>query len=55
MDATREAVSDAIEEHHRAGRCVYVTDDDGDICEFSPDKKVRKLSKEEIQCLLTPE
>jgi hypothetical protein len=55
MEAVREAVSEAVEKHHRAGLPVYVTDEDGDICEFSPDKKMRKLSKEEIEQILSAE
>jgi hypothetical protein len=51
MDAVKQAVSEAVEEHLSAGNPVYFTDDEGDICELSPDRKIRKLTREEVDHL----
>jgi hypothetical protein len=32
---------------------VYFTDDEGDICELSPDRKIRKLIREEVDQLIS--
>jgi hypothetical protein len=53
MDAVKQATSAAVEEHLRAGNSVYFTDDEGDICELSPDRKIRKLSAEEVDQLIS--
>jgi hypothetical protein len=53
MDAVKQATSAAVEEHLRAGNPVYFTDDEGDICELSPDRKIRKLSAEEVDQLIS--
>ena len=53
MEAIREAVANAVEEHHRAGRPVYVTDCEGAIGAFLPDSALRKLSNEEIEQLMS--
>jgi hypothetical protein len=52
-DAIKRAISEAVEGHLRAGNPVYFTDDEGDICELSPDKKIRKLSAEEIEQIIS--
>ena len=53
METIREVVTNAVEEHHRAGQPMYVTDCEGDIYEFSPDRMLRKLSNEEIEQLIS--
>jgi hypothetical protein len=53
MDAVKQAVSEAVEEHLSAGNPVYFTDDEGDICELSPDRKIRKLSAEEVEQIIS--
>ena len=53
MEATKRAVSEAVEEHLRAGDPVYFTDDEGNICELSPDRKTRKLIREEVDQLIS--
>jgi hypothetical protein len=53
MDAVKQAVSEAVEEHLRAGNPAYFTDDEGDICELSPDRKIRKLSAEEVEQIIS--
>jgi uncharacterized protein YqkB len=53
MDAAKQAVSEAVEAHLRAGNPVYFTDDEGDICELSPDRKIRKLSAEEVEQIIS--
>jgi hypothetical protein len=53
MDAGKQAVSEAVEEHLRAGNRVYFTDDEGDICELSPDRKTHKLIREEVDQLIS--
>jgi hypothetical protein len=50
-DAIKQAISDAVEEHLKAGNPVYFTNDDGDIYELSPDRNVRKLTPEELKLL----
>jgi hypothetical protein len=52
-DAVKQAISEAVEEHLRAGNPVYFTDDEGDICELSPDRKIRKLSAEEVEQIIS--
>lgn len=52
MDAAKQATSDAVEAHLSAGNPVYFTDDEGNICEFTPDRKVRKLTQTELDQLL---
>jgi hypothetical protein len=49
----KQTVSEATEEHLRAGNPVYFTDDEGDICELSPDRKIRKLSAEEVEQIIS--
>jgi hypothetical protein len=53
MDAVKQATSEAVEDHLRAGNPVYFTDDEGDICEMSPDRMIRKLTREEIDQLIS--
>jgi hypothetical protein len=53
MDAVKQAVSEAVEDHLSAGNPVYFTDDEGDICELSPDRKIRKLSAEEVEQIIS--
>lgn len=53
MDAANQAISEAIEAHLKAGHPVYFTDDEGDICELSPDRKIRKLTREEVDQLIS--
>ena len=53
LDAVKQAVSEAVEEHLSAGNPVYFTDDEGDICELSPDRKIRKLIREEVDQLIS--
>jgi hypothetical protein len=52
MDAAKQATSDAVEAHLSVGNPVYFTDDDGNICEFTPDRRVRKLTQTELDQLL---
>ena len=52
-DAVKQAISEAVEEHLRAGNPVYFTDDEGDICEMSPDRKIRKLSCAEVEQIIS--
>jgi hypothetical protein len=52
MDAVTEAVSEAVNEHHRAGRSVYGTDGNGDLCEFPPGGPPRKTRLEEVDIIL---
>jgi hypothetical protein len=52
MDAVREAIVEAVAEHHRAGRSVYATDANGTLCEFSPEGPPRKLSDAEVEIIL---
>jgi hypothetical protein len=52
MDAAKQAASAAIEAHLSAGNPVYFTDDEGNICEFTPDRRVRKLTRTELDQLL---
>jgi hypothetical protein len=49
VDAVKQGTSEAVEAHLRAGNPVYFTDDEGDICELSPDRKIRKLTREELE------
>jgi hypothetical protein len=51
-EAFNEAVAEAIAEHHRAGRFVYGTDADGDLCEFPPEGPPRRLSEAEVDIIL---
>jgi len=53
MDAVKQATSAAVEEHLRAGNPVYFTDDEGDTCELSPDRKIRKLSTQEVEQIIS--
>lgn len=53
MDAVKRATSAAVEEHLRAGSPVYFTDDEGDICEMLSDRKIRKLSAEEVEQIIS--
>jgi hypothetical protein len=53
MDAVKQAVSEAVEDHLSAGNPVYFTHDEGDICELSPDRKIRKLIREEVDQLIS--
>ena len=52
-DAVKQAISEAVEEHLRAGNPVYLRDDEGDIRELSPDRKIRKLTREEVDQLIS--
>jgi hypothetical protein len=52
-DAIKQAVSEAVEEHLGAGKPVYFTDDEGDICELSPNRQIRKLSAEEVDQIIS--
>jgi hypothetical protein len=54
-DAIKQAVSEAVEEHLRAGNPAYFTDGGGNICELSPDTKTRKLTREEVDQLISEE
>jgi hypothetical protein len=51
MDAAKQAISAAVEAHLSAGKPVYFTDD-GNICELTPDRRVRKLTQTELDQLL---
>jgi hypothetical protein len=53
MDAANQAISEAVEAHLKAGNPVYFTDDEGNICEVSPDRKIRKLTSEEVDQLIS--
>jgi hypothetical protein len=53
MSAITEATSQAAAEHLAAGHPVYITDDDGDICEVLLGRPPRKLSQAEIDSLLS--
>ncbi len=53
MSAIGEATSRAVAEHLAAGHPVYITDDDGDICEVLLGRPPRKLSQAEIDSLLS--
>lgn len=53
MDAVKQATSEAVEEHLKAGNPVYLTDDEGGIYEMSPDRTVRKLTREEVDQLIS--
>jgi hypothetical protein len=52
-DAVKQAISEAVEEHLGAGNPVYFTDDEGDICELYPNRKIRKLSTQEVEQILS--
>lgn len=51
--SVKQAISEAVEEHLRIGNPVYFTDDEGNICEMSPDRKVRKLSRAEVEQIIS--
>lgn len=51
MDAAKQVTSDAVEAHLSAGNPVYFTDD-GNFCEITPDRRVRKLAQTELDQLL---
>ena len=53
MDAVNQAISEAVEAHLKAGNPVYCTDNEGDICRLSPDRKIRKLSREEVEQIIS--
>ena len=53
MDAANQAISQAVEAHLKTGNPVYFTDDEGNICEVSPDRKIRKLTSEEVDQLIS--
>ena len=53
MDAANQAISEAVEAHLKAGILLYFTDDEGNICEVSPDRKIRKLTSEEVNQLIS--
>ena len=48
MDAVKQAVSDAVEEHLSAGNPVYFTDDEGDICELSQTERSASSSARKL-------
>ena len=52
VDAFKDAVRQAIAQHHANGHAVYVADDDGDICELRPGCAPRKLSQAQIEDLV---
>jgi catechol-2,3-dioxygenase len=52
MDAAKQATSAAVEAHLSAGNPVYFTDADGNICELTPDRRVRNLTQTELDQLL---
>ena len=49
----KQTISEAVEEHLRAGNPVYFTNDEGDTCELSLDRKIRKLTREEVDQLIS--
>jgi hypothetical protein len=53
MDAVKQATSEAVEDHLRAGNPVYFTDDEGDTCEMSPDRMIRKLTHAEVEQIIS--
>lgn len=56
LDALKGAVAsatrDAVEQHHKARRTVYVLDNDGDLCSQSANGSLRKLSPSELEAAL---
>jgi hypothetical protein len=52
-DAIKQTVSEAVEEHLGAGNPIYFTDDEWEICEMSPDRKVRKLARAEVEQIIS--
>ena len=53
MDAIKQAGSEAVEDHLRAGNSVYFTDDEGDICKMSSDRKIQKLTHAEVEQIIS--
>ncbi|KFG69392.1 hypothetical protein [Microvirga sp. BSC39] len=49
--AIREAIAEAVAEHHRKGIPVYFTDDAGCLCVMMPDGHERRLTDGEIEAL----
>jgi hypothetical protein len=49
--AIREAVTEAVMEHQRAGNPVYFADDAGCLCVMMPDGHERRLTDAEIEAL----
>lgn len=49
--AIREAITDAVIGHQKAGNPVYFTDDAGCLCVMMPDGHERRLIDAEIEAL----